>query len=98
MRVVQLRRGRIVKITAISVFSLGVLFLLVKQFGPANLDRINTESFASGLVGPKERKSGQSYPDDLPVFRDDKSVGNYEPSVSEKVKTLTHFRYEGSVI
>jgi len=85
MRVVQLRRGRIVKIAAISVFSLGVFILLAKHFGPANFGQISSEPIASGLVGHKERKSGQSYPDELPVFRADKSVGNFEPSVSEKV-------------
>ena len=89
MRVVQLRKGRLVKIAAISIFSLGVLILLARQFGPANLDRIGVEPFAAGLVGSRERKSGQSYPDELPVFRPDGSVGNFEPSVAEKVRTMT---------
>jgi hypothetical protein len=85
MRVVQLRKGRLIKISAVAIFSLGILVLLARQFGPANLDRIGVEPFASGLVGPRERKSGQSYPDELPVFRADGSVGNFEPSVAEKV-------------
>ena len=86
MRVVQLRKGRLVKIAAISIFSLGVLILLARQFGPAHFDQIGGEAFAAGLVGPRERKSGQSYPDELPVFRPDGSSGNFEPSVAEKVR------------
>ena len=85
MRVVQLRRGRIVKFAAIGVFTLALLLLLINQFAPANFGRIGTDPLASALVGAKDGNLQQSYPDDLPVFRGKGSYGNYEPSNSEKV-------------
>ena len=85
MRVVQLRRGRIVKVAAIGVFTLALLLLLINQFAPANFGRIGTDPLASALVGAKDGNLQLSYPDDLPVFRGKGSFGNYEPSNSEKV-------------
>ena len=85
MRVVQLRRGRIVKFAAIGVFTLALLLLLINQFAPANFGRIGTDPLASAVVGAKDGNLQLSYPDDLPVFRGKGSFGNYEPSNSEKV-------------
>jgi hypothetical protein len=85
MRVVQLRRGRIIKFTAIGLFALVILLVLANQFGPSNFGRIGSEPFASALVGQNQRNSGQSYPNELPVFRGKGNIGNYEPSVAEKV-------------
>ena len=88
MRVVQLRRGRIIKFTAIGLFALVVLIVLANQFGPSNF---GSEPFASALSGQKQIKPGQSYPDDLPAFRGKGNVGNFEPSIAEKV--TKHYLY-----
>jgi hypothetical protein len=85
MRVVQLRRGRIVKFAAIGLFALALLLVLANQFGPSNFGRSASDPLASALIDEKDGNVEKSFPDDLPVFRGVGNIGNFEPSVSEKV-------------
>ena len=85
MRVVQLRRGRIVKFATIGLFALALLLVLANQFGPSSYSRSVSDPLASALVNEKDGNLEKSFPDDLPVFRGVGTVGNFEPSVSDKV-------------
>ena len=94
MRVVQLKRGRIVKFATIGLFVVGLLVLLAQQWG----FELRSESVQGGVAarlqqhlgeddhaGAAARQKQASYPEDLPKFLGTGSQGNFEPPQEEKV-------------
>lgn len=92
MRVVQLKRGRIVKFATIGLVAVGLFVLLAHQSG----FKLRSESNSNGggvaerlqqhLSGVNNHVKGQSYPEDLPVFLGNNAYGNFEPKPGVKVR------------
>ena len=97
MRVVQLKRGRIIKFAGIGLFVLALLVLVAQRTG---YKLRSTDDFANaaqriqqhfnniGVHDGKHSASGskdQSYPDDLPKFLGTGKSGNFEPGTDVKV-------------
>jgi len=99
MRVVQLKRGKIVKFATIGLFIVGFLLFIAHKSGyklrsesdyggvAAKLQLIQ-DQIGGGNDGSSHQK-GQSYPEDLPNFLENKKTGNFEPSADVKVTKLT---------
>ena len=92
MRVVQLKRGRIVKFASIGLCVVGLLVLVAHKSGY----KLRSESVSMAeklqslnMAGNEVLKKGQSYPDDLPSFLGNGKSGNFEPSVDIKVTKNT---------
>ena len=93
MRVVQLKRGRIVKFASIGLCIVGLLVLVAHKSGY----KLKSESVSMAgklqslnLAGGNEvLQKGQSYPDDLPSFLGSGKSGNFEPSGDIKVTKNT---------
>merc|ERR1712008_90840 len=92
MRVVQLKRGRIVKFASIGLCIVGLLILVAHKSGY----KLRSESVSLAdtlkslnLAGNEVLQKGQSYPEDLPSFLGNKKAGNYEPAADIKVTKST---------
>ena len=94
MRVVQLKRGRIIKFAGIGLFVLALLVLVAQRTG---YKLRSTDDFANAaqriqqhfnnVQGGKHSASrkDQSYPDDIPKFLGTGKSGNFEPGADVKV-------------
>ena len=95
MRVVQLKRGRIVKFASIALAAVGLLLLIAHNYGfKLRSERAESGGVAARLqqfqngankVNQNQRNKGQSYPDEVPKFLGSGTSGNFEPSDSVKV-------------
>ena len=100
MRVVQLKRGRIVKFATIGLFIVGLLLFIAHKSGY----KLRSESDYGGVAaklqliqdqiggenGGSSHQKGQSYPEDLPNFLgSEKKAGNFEPPADVKVTKST---------
>ena len=87
MRVVQLRRGRVVKLGLVAVVSVAALVLVYKHYhGQDWKHQLFNQINNAALVNSKSGDGGggvghQSFPQDKPVFLGKGTAGNYEPSV-----------------
>lgn len=93
MRVVQLRRGRILKFAGVGLTILVLLALVAHQSGfHKSLGGEFKDAENKPLVGSPEggkRLKERSYPQDVPRFLGSGHTGNFEPASSVKVTTLT---------
>jgi hypothetical protein len=100
MRVVQLRRGRIIKFGSIGLGLVGLLVLIAHQSG----FKLRSESDSIGVVarlgsfggeaaavgdGSVVRQPGRSYPEDVAKFLGQGTSGNFEPPENKKVTKNT---------
>lgn len=83
MRVVQLRRGRVIKLSLLALVSVAGVFLLYKHYNGDDLkNELLNHINKAGLTGQRDGDGhARSYPDDLPVFLGSGSKGNFEPEV-----------------
>lgn len=94
MRVVQLKRGRIVKFASIGLCILGLLVLVAQKSGYKLRSEIYpsvAERLQQHLGGDQQiqRSKGKSYPDDLPKFLGSGNAGNFEPVPDQKVAKVS---------
>ena len=95
MRVVQLKRGRIIKFAGIGLFVLALLVLLAQRSG---FKLRSTDDFANAAQRIQQHfnnvhqdgknsagSKDQSYPEDLPKFLGTGKSGNFEPEADVKV-------------
>ena len=84
MRVVQLRRGRVIKLSLLALVSVAGLFVFYKHYNGDDWDWRNellNHINKAGLA--REESAGQvrSNPGDIPVFLGSSGKGNFEPEV-----------------
>ena len=87
MRVVQLKRGRIVKFAALGLALLGLLVLVAQKSGyklrsqleAGSEDGLRPQGLQGGPGAGQGHVKDQSYPQDLPKFRGLGIAGNFEP-------------------
>ena len=98
MRVVQLKRGRIVKFATAGLVGLALLVIAAQKYG----FKLRSESGHGGLEGGLAARlqdfqkqqilnhhQGRSYPDDVPKFLGTGTSGNFEPPSNQKVTRLS---------
>ena len=97
MRVVQLKRGRIVKFATAGLIALALLLILYQKSG----FKLRSESSSNAGLAARlqdlqnqqqqvlHHHQGRSYPDDLPRFLGTSTSGNFEPPNNQKVTRLT---------
>ena len=99
MRVVQLKRGKIVKFATIGLFIVGLLLFMAHKSGY----KLRSESDYGGVAAKLQliqdqiggendgssHQKGQSYPEDLPNFLGSGKAGNFEPPADVKVTKST---------
>ena len=85
MRVVQLRRGRVIKLSLLALVSVAGVFLLYKHYNGDDLKKeLLSHINKAGLAGHRNvggDDHARSFPDDVPVFLGSSSKGNFEPEV-----------------
>lgn len=80
MRVVQFKRSRVVKFSVIGLTLLGTLGILIKTFNSG--DEAPNEFLSAKLTENKgSRGRLVSHPGDVPVFKGQGNIGNFEPLV-----------------
>ena len=101
MRVVQLKRGRIVKFATAGLIALALLVLLAQKSG----FKLRSESSGGNNAGLAARlqdlqhqqqvlhhHQGRSYPEDVPRFLGTSTSGNFEPPLNQKVSKLIYIQ------
>ena len=96
MRVVQLKRGRIVKFATAGLVGLALLVIVAQRSGfkLRSESGHNGGSLAARLQDLQNQQvlhhhQGRSYPDDVPKFLGTGTAGNFEPPSNQKVTRLT---------